>query len=241
MAEAGRMLAVILDTVSKSARAGMKTKELDEAARKMIRDAGCEPAFLNYKPSGAKKAYPATACVSVNDTVVHGIPSDYVIKDGDLVKIDLGLKHKGFCVDAAVTVGIGEISLREKELIETTKRALELGINEAWPGKTLGDIGFAIENHVKSKRFSIADLLTGHGIGRDLHEEPHVYNFGRKGKGQKLIAGMVIAIEPMVAMGSGNLKQLKDDSFATADGSISAHFENTVAITENGPRVLTKI
>lgn len=241
MAEAGRRLADILDFLAKSAKAGMKTKELDEIGFRMIKEAGCKPAFLDYRSRGTKKGYPATACVSVNENVVHGIPSDYVIKDGDIVKIDLGLIHKKFYVDAAVTVGIGGIGIKNRKLIEATKKAMELGINEARPGNTLGDIGFAIEHHVKSCGFSIVDLLTGHGIGRELHEEPHVYNFGKKGTGEKLVAGMVIAIEPMVAVKSGKVIQNKDDSFTMADGSMSAHFESTVAITEKGPVVLTKI
>src|SRR3989338_583525 len=201
MAEAGEKLARVLDFLAKNVKAGMKTNELDEIAFKMIKEAGCEPAFLNYRPSGAKKAYPATACVSVNEVVVHGVPSNYIIKDGDIVKIDLGLKHKGFCADSAVSVGIGAIGIKNRRLIETTKKAMELGINEARPGNTLGDIGFAIEHHVKSNGFSIVDLLTGHGIGRELHEEPYVYNFGEKGVGERLKVGMVIAIEPMVAIG----------------------------------------
>ena len=241
MAEAGKILAGVLDFLAKNAKVGMRADELDDIAFRMIKKAGCEPLFLGYRPNGAKKAYPATACVSVNEVVVHGVPSDYVIKNGDIVKIDLGLKYKGFCSDAAVTVGIGEISSREKELIETTRKALELGINEACPGKTLGDIGCAIERSVKAGGFSIVDLLTGHGIGRELHEDPYVYNFGKRGEGDELKEGMVIAIEPMTALGKGRLKQLPDDSFATADGSVSAHFEHTVAITKDGPRVLTRI
>ncbi len=241
MAEAGKRLARVLDFLTKSVKAGIRTNELDEIAFKMIKEADCEPAFLNYKPHGARKVYQATACVSINEIVVHGVPSDYVIKDGDVVKIDLGLIHKGFYADAAVSVGIGAIGIKNRKLIETTKKALELGIEEARPGNTLGDIGFVIEQHVKANGFSIVELLTGHGIGRELHEDPYVYNFGKRGEGDELKEGMVIAIEPMVAAGNGKLKQLKDDSFATADGSISAHFEHTVAITKNGPRVLTKI
>ncbi len=240
MAEGGQKLAIVLDFLVKAAKAGMKTKELDNIAFKMIKEAGCKPAFLDYRPHGTKKGYPATACISVNENVVHGIPSGYVIKEGDIVKIDLGLIHKGFYADAAATVGIGGIGIKNRKLIEATKRAMELGVKEARPGNTIGDIGYAIEHHVKSNGFSIVDLLTGHGIGRDLHEEPHVYNFGKKSQGEKLVAGMVIAIEPMVSIGSGKVIQNKDDSFTMADGSMSAHFENTVAITEKGPVVLTK-
>ncbi len=239
MAEAGKKLAVVLDFLAKNVKAGIRTNELDDIASKLIKEAGCEPAFLNYKPYGAKKAYPATVCVSINEVVVHGVPSDYVIKDGDVVKIDIGLIHKGFYADAAVSVGIGAIGIKNRNLIETTKKALELGINEARPGNTLGDIGFVIEQRVKANGFSVVELLTGHGIGRELHEDPYVYNFGKRGEGDELKEGMVLAIEPMVTAGKGKLKQLKDDSFATVDGSFTAHFEHTVAITKDGPKVLT--
>lgn len=241
MAEGGKRLAFILDILAKSVSAGMETRELDDIAFKMIKEAGCKPAFLGYKPGGAKKGYPATSCISVNENVVHGIPSNYVIKDGDLVKIDLGLIYKKYYSDAAVTVGIGAVGIKNRKLIETTKKAMELGIKEARPGNTLGDIGYAIEHHVKANGFSTVDLLTGHGIGRALHEEPHVYNFGEKGEGRQLAAGMVIAIEPMVAAGSGRVRQNKDDSFTMADGSMSAHFESTVAIMKKGPVILTRI
>lgn len=241
MAEAGRRLAYILDILKNSVHAGMETREIDDIAFKMIKEAGCKPAFLGYKPGGAKKGYPATSCVSVNADVVHGIPSDYVIKDGDIVKIDLGLIYDKFYSDAALTVGIGAIGIKNRKLIEVTKKAMELGIAEAKQGNTLGDIGYAIERHVKSNGFSIVDLLTGHGIGRALHEEPSVYNFGKKGGGKKLVPGMVLAIEPMVAAGSGEVAQNEDDSFTVADGSMTAHFENTIAIMEEGPVVLTRI
>ena len=182
MADAGKKLAGVLDFLAKSVKAGVRTNELDEIAFEMIKEAGCKPAFLNYKPHGAKKAYPATVCVSVNEIVVHGVPSDYVIKDGDVVKIDLGLVNKGLYADAAVSIGVGAIGIKNRNLIETTKKALELGIKEARPGNTLGDIGFAIEQHVKANGFSIVELLTGHGIGRELHEDPCVYNFGKRGE-----------------------------------------------------------
>ncbi len=241
MAEAGRRLGAILHTLSGEVRAGMSMKVLDQRSFELIKQAGCKPAFLGYQPSGAQKPYPATLCVSLNDVVVHGVPTDDIIRDGDLVKLDLGLVYKGWYADAAVTVGIGSLDPKKRSLIETTKKALELGIKEAAPGKTLGDIGFAIEQLIHSKKFSIVDMLTGHGIGRQLHEEPAVYNFGSRNRGERLEAGMVFAIEPMVAAGSGKVRQLEDDSFATADGSLAAHFEHTVAITEQGPVVLTKI
>lgn len=241
MAEAGKRLAEILNTLKEEVRPGVETRFFDELSFKLVKKTGCEPAFLNYRPAGASRPYPATICVSVNDVIVHGTPSDYVIQEGDIVKLDLGLRFKGWYSDAALTIGAGKIGDGKKEFIETAVKALDLGIKQAVIGKTLGDIGFAVENCVKSRGFSVADLLTGHGIGRELHEEPAVYNFGRPGKGVKLESGMILAIEPMIAMGSGRVKQLKDESFATADGSLSAHFEHTVAVTEKEPRVLTGV
>lgn len=274
MAEAGRRLGEILAKLQEEVRSGVRTDALDRKSFQLIREAGCEPAFLNYRPTWAKKSYPATLCVSVNDVIVHGVPSERIIKDGDIVKLDLGLKYKGLYVDAAITVfaslsrerplrlarldsrsarqvgdearsgGVGSIDAEKKKLIAAARNALELGIKQALPGKTLGDIGYAIQKSVNSEHFSIIEGLTGHGIGRELHEEPVVYNFGRPEKGERLKAGMVIAIEPMISAapppGGGKIKQLEDESFATADGSLSAHFEHTVAITENGPRVLTR-
>lgn len=241
MAEAGRRLGEILGALQKEVRPGVRTNALDRKSFQLIREAGCEPAFLNYQPAWVEKPYPATLCVSVNDVIVHGVPSRRIIEDGDIVKLDLGLKFKGLYVDAAITVGVGDIDAKKKKLIAAARNALEAGIKQAAPGKTLGDIGSAIEKSVRAERFSIVEGLTGHGVGRELHEEPVVHNFGRPGKGERLKAGMVIAIEPMISAGSGKIKQLEDESFATADGSLSAHFEHTVAITENGPRVLTKV
>jgi methionyl aminopeptidase len=240
MAEGGRRLASVLRKLGVSVRVGMTTRELDALAYRLITDFGCKPSFLNYRPAGAAKAYPATLCTSINDVVVHGLPSDYVVKDGELVKLDLGLIYRGFHVDAARTVPVGNISPEAKRLMIVTRKALDAGIKEAKLGHTLGDIGFAIQDVVRKAGYSVARGLTGHGIGRSLHEDPTVYNFGRRGQGEELEEGTVIAIEPMVNIGGGDIKQLKDDSYATRDGSLSAHFENTVAITKKGPRVLTE-
>ncbi len=240
MAEGGQRLARVLRALRDAVRPGITTKSLDELAYKLIKDSGAEPAFLNYRPTGAARAYPATLCASVNDGVVHGIPSAYVIKDGDVVKLDLGLKHRGFYLDSAITVGAGKITREAKKLIDVTRDALELAIREAQPGKTLGDVGYVVQRFVEKNKFSVVRTLTGHGIGRGLHEEPPVFNFGRRGDGDKLVPGMVLAIEPMVAVGSGATRTLRDDSFVTADGSLAAHFEHTVAITEKGPKILTQ-
>lgn len=248
MAEAGRKLAEILAALSQETKAGVSTAFLDKKSFELIKAAGAEPAFLGYRPTGAKKSYPATLCVSLNDIVVHGVPSERVIEDGDLVKLDLGLKYKGFYVDAALTVGAGNLDDQKKKLIEVAERALELGISQASVGKALGDIGFVIKSFVEAQNFSIIEMLTGHGIGRQLHEEPNVDNFGWRGKGEKLKAGAVFTIEPMIAAApppaGGKIKQLRNDKFdgifATANGALSAHFEHTVAVTENGPSILTR-
>lgn len=241
MTEAGRRLAQILEVLVGETKTGVTTKFLDERSEAMIRSAGATPAFLGYKPTGARKAYPATLCVSVNDVVVHGTPSDYVIRDGDLVKLDLGLVFHGLYVDAAVTVPVGNVTAEAKKLVRTTAEALAAGIKAAQPGNTLGDIGYAIERVVAKTSFSIVQSLTGHGIGRKLHEDPYVFNTGKPGHGEKLEVGMALALEPMVAVGSGKVKQIHDDGYATVDRSLAAHFEHTVVITKDGPRVLTRI
>lgn len=241
MAEAGRRLAQILQILKDEVGAGVSTMFLEKRSRELIEAAGAKPAFLNYRPTGGREAYPFSLCVSLNDTVVHGRPSDYIIKEGDLVKLDLGLKYKGFYVDSAVTVGVGEILPLTGKLMRVTEEALGLAVKETRPGGTLGDIGAAVEEYVKKNRLEVVRGLTGHGIGQGLHEEPSVFNFGRRGEGEKLEVGMVLAIEPMIATGIGRIKQLPDDSFVTADGSLAAHFEHTVAITPDGPRILTRI
>jgi methionyl aminopeptidase len=241
MAEGGRRLAEVIRELKQSVRAGMTTLELDTFAFALIKEAGAKPAFLHYRPYGAKKAYPFTLCASINDVVVHGQPSSYVIKDGDLVKLDLGLIYEKLYLDSAVTVGVGEVSSAAKKLIAVTEESLGAGIKEAKPGNTVGDIGAAIEKVITKKGFSVVEGLTGHGIGEALHEDPPIFNFGRKGRGMDLEVGMVIAIEPMVAIGRGAIVQRPDEGYGTADGSLSAHFEHTIAITEKGPRILTKI
>lgn len=241
MAEGGRRLAHVLEVLSSEVEIGMTTKMLDEIAFKLIEQADAKPAFLGYKPYGTAKAYPFTLCASVNNVVVHGLPSEYEIKNGDLIKLDLGLKYMGFYLDSAVTVGVGNITKEVGKLINVTRESLYTGIAEAYAGKTVGDIGFAVQKLVEKNKFSVVRSLTGHGIGRNLHEDPQVLNFGKKGSGEELEIGMVVAIEPMVNAGAGRTEQLNDDSFITADGSLSAHFEHTVAITNDGPMILTEI
>lgn len=244
MREAGRKLAGVLRVLEGTVAVGVQTVELDRLALARIKEAGAEAAFLNYRPEGAKKVYPATICVSINDVVVHGLPSGYRIQVGDLVKLDLGLVFKGFYVDTAATVLVRPISPEAERLVSVTKEALRRAVAEAKIGKTLGDVGAIIQKTAESAGFSILKSLTGHGIGRSLHEDPVVLNFGRAGEGEALREGMVIAIEPMIGGGrppqGERVKQLSDDSFVTADRSPSAHFEHTVAVTKDGPIVLTE-
>lgn len=240
MAEGGKRLAEVLSALESEVAVGVTTKQLDRTAYQLIHKLGAKPAFLHYRPAGAGKAYPYTLCTSINEVVVHGQPSDYAIADGDLVKLDLGLIYKGFYLDSAITVPVGAITREAKKLITATRDALEAGIKEAFLGKTIGDIGHAIEAVAKKNKFGVAEGLIGHGIGHSLHEDPAVFNFGKPGTGEFLEEGMVLAIEPMITAGKGATVTRKDDSYATRDGSLAAHFEHTVAITPRGPRVLTK-
>ena len=239
IAEGGAILRTVTEALIEATAEGVRLKELDALAEKLMKEAGGEPAFLGYKPAWAEKAYPASICASVNDVVVHGIPSAYKLKAGDIVKLDLGLKYKGFYTDTAVTVGVGEVSDEAKQLIAVTRDSLTLAIDQCIVGNTVGDIGFAVNSYVRKHGMHVAKGLTGHGIGRHLHEDPAVNNEGKPDAGARLAPGMVIAIEPMVSAGSGETIQLKDESFATKEGVLSAHFEDTVAITEDGPLVLT--
>ena len=235
----GSILARILVALKAKAKAGVNLTELEEAARTMLKEDGATAAFLNYKPEGASSPYPAALCLSLNDQIVHGQPRDRVLKDGDILKIDFGVVYKGYVTDAALTVAIGEASAQAKKLMTVTEESLQAGIAAARPGNTLGDIGAAIESHVEQNGLSVVVGLTGHGTGFKLHEDPTVYNYGRRGEGMKLRPGLVIAIEPMVSMGSPRIKQAKDDSYYTQDGSLSAHFEKTIAITDKGTEILT--
>ena len=220
----------------------MSTFELDEYAYKLIKESGGEPAFLNYKPEGVDIPYPASLCTSVNSEIVHGIPKKHVIlKDGDIVSLDLGIKYKGLYTDHAVTVGVGKISKASQALLSDTHEALLVGIDAARGGNTVGDIGYAIEKFV-AHRYGIVRELSGHGVGVKIHEDPYVPNFGKKGKGEKLVPGMVIAIEPMLNIGRASIAQDKDGyTIRTTDGTRSAHFEHTILITDAESDILTKI
>jgi len=240
--EGGKRLASILAKVAKKVAPGVTTKELDEYAYKLIKEGGDEPAFLNYKPEGQSKAYPASLCASVNNEIVHGIPkANKILKEGDIISLDLGLKHKGLFTDHAITVPVGEINKASKELLGITREALMVGIEAAKCGNTVGDIGHAIESFV-NRKYGIVRELSGHGVGKKIHEDPYIPNYGKKGKGQKLISGMVVAIEPMLNIGGAGIVSMSDGyTIKTADGSRSAHFEHTVLITDGKPEILTMI
>ena len=240
MRQGGAILAGALETVGKMVEVGVRLKDIDKAVYEYIKERGGEPAFLNYRPYGAKTPYPASICASVNNIVVHGLPTDYELKEGDIVSIDAGVRFKGFITDAARTFPVGSVSKEASHLLEVTRTALKAAIAEAKAGRRLGDIGYAIETVAKKGKVAIVDLLTGHGVGRELHEEPTVYNYGEKGRGFLLKAGMTIAIEPMFSLGESSIRQTEDDEYATRDGSLAAHFEHTIAITEAGPVVLTE-
>ena len=241
IARSGKILSEVFQKTIEEAKIGTSLKRLDDLAYQLIKKAGAEPAFLGYKPSGAKHPYSATICASINDIIVHGFPTDYKLKNGDILKLDFGVKYEGFYSDAAVTIGIGAISKEAENLIKAAENALNEAIKIIKIGNTLGDIGFAISQTAKKYGVKAIKELTGHGVGLRLHEDPTIYNYGEKGKGIKLKPGMVLAVEPMFAISTDKIIQKKDESWATADGSLSAHFEHTIAITEKEIKILTRI
>ena len=240
--EGGKIIASVLREAASRALPGVKTIELDMLAEKIIREAGGRPSFKNYKTPDDKIPYPASLCVSINEEVVHGVPGERVLKDGDIVSLDLGMEYKGFYTDIAVTVSVGEASEQAKKLIETTKEALNLGIMAVKNGAFTGDIGYAIQSFAEKNGFNVVRKLVGHGLGRKVHETPEVPNFGAKGKGEILREGEVIAIEPMITAGRHDIYLDKDWwTWKTKDGSLSAHFEHTIIVTKNGAEIITKI
>jgi len=234
MRQAGRIVGKVLDTLSRRVKPGMKTKELDLIAAEEAEKLGGTPSFKGYR------GFPANLCVSVNDEVVHGIPGERVLRQGDIVSLDFGAIYNGFHGDGAITVGVGEIAHKARELMETTKGALEAGIAAARAGARLGDISAAIQGYAEGEGYSVVREYTGHGIGREMHEEPQVHNFGVAGTGPVLKKGMTIALEPMVNMGDWHTRLGGDQwTVLTADGSLSAHFEHTIAIAGEEAEVLT--
>ena len=240
--EGGKRLFFILREVAKAAQPGVSTADLNALGEKLIAEQGDKAAFLNYQPSGAKRPYPASICISVNDEVVHGIPNETpkILKNGDIVSIDAGLVHDGLITDSAITVGVGEIDDVAKRLLTTTEKSLAVGIAVVKAGINTGDIGYAIETFVKPHGFSIVEELCGHGVGYAVHEDPFVPNFGVRGRGPQLPVGAVIAIEPMLNEGTKRIVQDDDGyTYRTKDGKRSAHFEHTIVVTEKGAEILT--
>ena len=237
MKDACKISAEALMRAGETVKAGISTKEIDKIAYDFIIKSGAQPNFLNYN------GFPASACISINDEVIHGIPDyNHILKDGDIVKIDLGAVKNGFHGDNAATFGVGKISDEAKKLIDVTRKSLELGIAAAKPGGRIGDIGSAIQTFVEENGFSVVREYVGHGVGHHLHEDPSVPNYGKAGRGVRLVPGMTLAIEPMVNCGCYDVEVLDNDwTVVTADGKLSAHFEHSVALTEDGAIILTKV
>ena len=234
MAAAGRILARTLNLLRNKARPGVTTAELDRAAEKFIRSQDAEPAFKGYR------GFPGSICTSPNSMVVHGIPGPYELSRGDILSIDVGVIHHGWVADAAVTVPIGRVSPVAGRLLTTTRASLEAAVEQCRAGNRLGDVSNAVQGRVEGDGFAVVRALVGHGIGRDMHEDPQIPNFGEAGTGVELAEGMCLAVEPMVTAGTHPIR-MGDDGWAvySRDGSLAAHFEHTIAITEQGPRILT--
>jgi methionyl aminopeptidase len=234
MAAAGRVLARALTLLRGKARAGVTTGDLDKAAEKFIRSQGGEPAFKGYR------GFPGSICASPNSMVVHGIPGPYKLGRGDILSIDVGVILDGWVADAAITVPVGNVTPVAKKLLSTTRAALFDAVEQCRVGNRLGDIGHAVQQRVEADDFSVVRSLVGHGIGRDMHEDPQIPNYGEPGTGERLEEGMVLAVEPMVNVGNHPIRVAADNwSVYSQDGSLAAHFEHTVAITADGPRILT--
>ena len=236
MAEGGKILAKIMKELEKLIRPGITTRELNKVAEDLIFKYGTKPSFKGYE------GFPSVLCTSINEEVVHGLPSDRVLKEGDIISLDLGIFYKGFHSDMAVTLPVGKISPEARRLIRVTKKVLKIGIKKARPGKTIGDVGNTIQRYVESQGFNVVRDLCGHGIGKNLHEEPQILNYAKRKTGPEIKEGMVFCLEPMVTMGDWKIKKSNDGYvFATVDGSLSTHFEHEVAITKDSCKVLTKI
>ncbi len=233
---AGRIVATVLEMLKLRVEPGMKTEELDSIAAGEAERLGAVPSFKGYH------GFPANLCVSVNDEIVHGIPGRRVLQEGDIVSLDFGVIYEGFQGDSAITVGVGSISPEAEKLVETTRGSLEAGMNAARAGARLGDISVAIQQYAESRGYSVVREYTGHGIGRDMHEDPQIPNFGFPGEGPVLKKGMTIALEPMVNIGGWRTKVADNNwTVSTMDGSLSAHFEHTIAVTDNAHEVLTAL
>lgn len=231
----GKILAKIVEELKKRVKPGITTKYLDEVSEDLILKYGAEPSFKGFNK------YPAALCASINEEIVHAVPSDRRLKQGDILSLDLGVRFEGYCTDMAVTISIGKIDKEKNKLIKVTKQALKIGISQAKPGNHLEDIGYEIQKYAEKHGFNIVRELAGHGVGKKVHEEPQILNYGKKGTGPELVEGMVLALEPMLTVGDWSIKKTKDGHcYKTADNSLSCHFEHTIAITKKGPEILTK-
>ncbi len=240
--EGGKRLAAILAALRAKVAPGVTAEELDDLAERMVRDGGDEPCFLGYTPEGAARPYPAALCVSVNDEIVHGIPNESakVLKEGDIVGLDLGLIHNGVIVDAAITVPVGQVNEQSKKLMWATEAALAAGIAAAKVGGHLGDVAHAIQKEIEGAGFTVVKELGGHGVGARVHEDPFIPNFGRPGTGPELALGQVLALEPISSAGKAAVKLAPDGyTVRTKDGSRSAHFEHTILLEKDGARIVT--
>lgn len=239
--EAGKRLGNVLARIEEAVAPGKTTGELDALAENLIREGGDKPSFKGYTPEGARYPFPAALCISVNDEVVHGIPGERMLKEGDIVSLDLGLTHKGLVMDAAVTVPVGKVDASSLALIETTRAALDAAIAVARPGNRIGDISYATGAAFKGSGFSVVKVLGGHGVGGSVHEEPYVANDGHPGTGPEIVPGMVLALEPIANAGKASVMLATDGyTYRTRDGSRSAHFEHSILIEEGETVVLTQ-
>jgi len=236
MREGGKILAGIIKELKKKVQVGITTKELDRVAEALVFESGAEPAFKGYNN------FPAALCTSVNQVIVHGVPSGYQLKSGDILSLDLGIKYKGFFSDMAITMPLGKIKPEVYKLIETARESLRLSINEIRTGITFGDIGDVIQKYIRSQKFNVVKELCGHGIGRELHEDPQILNYKERKESPELKLGMVFCLEPMVTAGDWQIKKSPDGfGWETKDGSLSSHFEHTLALTKTGCQILTEL
>jgi len=244
MREGGKILAEILRELEKKVRPGIKTLELGRLAESLILNSGAKPSFKGYtsRKDGIIDPYPASLCTSINEEIVHCLPSERILKEGDIISLDLGIYYKNFHTDMAITVPVGRVTLEAQRLIKVTKKSLKRGIKEIKPGNHIGNVENAIQRFVESNGFNVVRDLCGHGIGKELHEEPQILNFGKKGTGPELKEGMVFCPEPMVAVGDPTIRRAKDGwGYQTFDDSLSAHFEHTIAVTKKGFDILTSL
>lgn len=236
MAEGGKILAKIIKELEKKVKPGITTKELDRVAETLIFKSGGTPSFKGYE------GFPATLCTSINEELVHAVPSQRKLKEGDILSLDLGMKYQGYHSDMAITLPVGKISPEAQRLIRVTKKALKRGIKKARPGNTFGDIGNTIQRYAEDQGFNVVRDLCGHGIGRELHEEPKILNYGKRHSGPEIKEGMVFCLEPMVTVGDWKLKKSKNGhGFETQDGFLSCHFEHMIVATKNGAKILTVV